>query len=252
MEKESRSLRPTETGEVVSTFLEKNFANYISDSFTAEMENELDEIAQGKKEYEKTLEDFYIPFSKEVKAKESIEKITNLGDADPSLMCPKCGGPMIVKLAKNGKFLSCKRFPECMGARKMDGTELDGPKETGELCPKCGGKLIEREGRYGKFVSCLNYPKCKYIKQSEEEEAKRKTGVLCPECGGEVVERRGRFGLFYSCSNYPKCTFVMKSRPTGKKCPECGSLMMQGTKTIPERCSNKACKMHNPHKLESK
>jgi ssDNA-binding Zn-finger/Zn-ribbon topoisomerase 1 len=153
-----------------------------------------------------------------------------------------------------GKFLSCKRFPDCQGARKFDGSEMEPPKETGEMCPKCEkGKLIEREGRFGKFISCDRYPKCKYIKESPEEEAKRKTGVACPECKtGEIVERKGRFGFFYSCSNYPACKFIMKSKPTGKTCSECGALMMEGTKTIPERCSNKSCPNHNPHKKEKK
>lgn len=250
--KEGKTLHPTDTGDVVSTFLENNFAEYISDSFTAEMENELDEIAEGKLQYEKMLKDFYGPFSKEVKTKgKTAEKITNLGDAPKELKCPICGGPMVIKLSKTGKFLSCAKFPECTGARKMDGSEMEGPKETGEICPDCGGKLVEREGRYGKFISCANYPKCKHIKTSPEEEEKKKTGVKCPECKeGEIVERRGRFGPFFSCSNYPKCKFAMKSRPTGKICDLCGSLMMEGTKTIPERCSNKTCPNHNPHKLK--
>lgn len=250
--KEGKTLHVTDTGEVVSTFLENNFANYISDSFTAEMENELDEIAEGKREYEKMLKDFYGPFSKEVKLKDkSTKKLTNLGEADEKFKCPVCDGPMVIKLSKTGKFLSCKKFPKCVGARKIDGSIMEGPKETGELCPQCGGKLIEREGRFGKFIACANYPKCKFIKTSPEEEAKKKTGVKCPECKeGEIVERRGRFGAFYSCSNYPKCDFIMKSRPTGKMCDICGSLMMEGTKTIPERCSNKFCKNYNPHKLE--
>lgn len=251
VEKINKTLYPTDTGEVVSDFLEKNFPTYISDSFTAEMENTLDEIAEGKKEYKTTLSDFYAPFAKEVKEKEKLEKATNLGDAGEDMKCPVCGGAMIIKLGKTGKFLSCKRFPECVGARKLDGTELEGPKETGEECPKCGGKLMEREGRFGKFVACGNYPKCKYVKQSEEEEAKKRTGVKCPECGGDITERRGRFGLFYSCSNYPACKFIMKSKPTGNKCSECGALMMEGTKTIPDRCSNKNCKMHNPHKIKN-
>ncbi len=250
VEKDKRALIPTDTGEVVSTFLEDNFAQYISDSFTAEMEQDLDDIAEGKRDYEKTLSDFYKPFLKEVKSKDGIQKITNLGDADQKHICPLCKGPMVIKLARRGKFLSCKKFPECVGARKLDGSELEGPKETGENCPECSdGKLVEREGRFGKFISCTNYPKCKYIKTSEEEEAKKKTGVACPKCNqGELMERRGRFGPFYSCSNYPKCAFIMKSRPTGNVCPECGSIMMEGTKTIPERCSNKACLNHNPHK----
>lgn len=249
--KEGKTLHPTDTGEVVSNFLEQNFASYISDSFTAEMERELDEIAEGKRKYEKMLKDFYTPFSKEVKAKsKTAEKITNLGEADEIHKCPVCGGLMIIKLSRTGKFLSCAKFPECSGARKIDGSIMEGPKETGEICPKCGGKLIEREGRFGKFISCANYPKCKFIKTSPEEEARKKTGVKCPLDDGEIVERRGRFGLFYSCSNYPKCKFAIKAKPTGNICKLCGSLMMEGTTTIPERCSNKTCPMHNPHKLK--
>ena len=261
--KDGKTLHPTDTGEVVSDFLENNFPKYISDSFTAEMENELDEIAEGKIKYEKVLKDFYGPFSKDVKSKEKIDKVTNLGDADEKFKCPVCNGPMVIKLSKTGKFLSCAKFPECAGARKADGSIMEGPKETGEMCPEClTGKLVEREGRFGKFIFCSNYPKCKFIKRSAEEEAKAKTGVKCPICGGlptealakagEIVERRGRFGPFFSCSNYPKCKFIIKSRPTGKICELCGSLMMQGTKTIPERCSNKACSMHNPHKKLAK
>ena len=259
VEKEGRTLKPTDTGDVVSSFLEKNFASYISDSFTAEMENELDEIAEGKRKYETMLNDFYKPFSKEVKAKEkTAEKITNLGEADKKHKCPVCGGSMVIKLSRNGKFLSCKKFPECSGAKKMDGSIMEGPKETGELCPKCGGlpagrqgKLMEREGKFGKFVACSNYPKCKFIKKSAEQEAKEKTGVKCPECKeGEIVERRGRFGLFYSCSNYPKCKFAMKAKPTGNICNLCGSLMMEGTKTIPERCSNNKCPNNRPDKMK--
>ncbi len=253
-EKENKSLRPTDTGEVVSSFLEKHFSKYISDTFTAEMEDTLDEIADGKKKYQKILTDFYKPFLADVKSKESIDKITNLGDASPEHKCPKCGGDMMIKLSRTGKFLSCKKFPECTGARKLDGEELQGPKETGESCPNCGGKLMEREGRFGKFIACGNYPKCKFVKTSEEEDAKKKTGVPCPECGadknGEITERRGRFGPFFSCSNYPRCKFIIKSKPTGEKCVECNSLMMEGTKTIPDRCSNKACIMHNPHKIK--
>ncbi|MAG12952.1 DNA topoisomerase I [bacterium] len=250
--KDGRTLFPTDTGEVVSDFLEENFTKYISDTFTAEMENELDEIADGKREYQKTLSDFYTPFSKDVKSKESIEKITDLGAAPKEFPCPKCGKAMVIKLSKTGKFMSCGNFPDCSGARTIEGKELAGPKETGEACTKCkNGKLIEREGRFGKFIGCNNYPKCKFIKGDPEEEKKNQTDVKCPECGkGFLTARRGRFGEFYSCSEYPTCKFAIKAKPTGKTCPECNSLMMLGTKTIPERCSNKACSNHNPHKLK--
>ncbi len=247
--KEGKTLFPTDTGDVVSSFLEEHFSKYISDTFTAEMEQELDEIAEGKREYEKTLKDFYDPFLKDVKSKEKLEKLTTLGDADEKFKCPKCESKMVIKLAKNGKFLSCSRFPECDGARTMEGKELEGPKETGEKCPKCESPLVQREGRYGMFISCSTYPKCKFIKEDEEEKKRKMTGVKCPECkDGEMMERRGRFGIFYSCSNYPDCKFAMKAKPTGDTCPDCGALMMEGTKTIPERCSDKTCPNHNPHK----
>ena len=249
--KENKALKPTDTGEVVSGFLEDNFANYISDTFTAEMEDKLDDIALGTREYGKTLEDFYKPFQKEVKSKEKMEKATNLGDGPKEFPCPVCSGAMIIKLGKSGRFLSCAKFPKCAGARAIDGKELEGPKETGEACPECKtGKLVERDGKFGRFIACDKYPKCKFIKKDAELEKQNSTGVACPVCKtGFMTERRGRFGLFYSCSNYPKCKYAIKAKPTGRLCPQCGALMMQGTKTIPERCSNKTCAMHNPHKL---
>jgi DNA topoisomerase-1 len=258
-EKEGKALRVTDTGEIVSEFLEKHFTDIVSDTFTADMEQELDDISNGKREYVETLRSFYIPFSKEVKSKEKIEKISTIEDAPEDITCPVCGGPMVVKLARTGKFYSCAKFPECSGARTLEGKELEGPKETGEDCPKCGSKLVEREGRYGKFVACSNYPKCKYVKKEEGAEQPT-TGVKCPVCKeGEMAERRGRFGIFYSCTNYPKCKHAIKAKPTGNICryvredrggQECGALMMEGTKTIPERCSDKTCPNHNPHKLK--
>ncbi|MEK7629776.1 MAG: type I DNA topoisomerase [Patescibacteria group bacterium] len=258
VEKIARTLKPTDTGDVVSTFLENNLGKYISDSFTADMENDLDKIAEGKKDYVKTLKTFYGPFSKDVKAQGTMKIPAEAAPAE--FKCPVCLAAMIIKLGRNGKFMSCERFPECKGGRKLDGTVMEGPKETGEKCPDCitagreNGMLIEREGRFGKFIACSNWKRgkngCHYIKQSAEEEAKKRTGVKCPVDAGEIVERRGRFGPFFSCSNYPACKFIMKSKPTGNKCSLCDSLMMEGTKTIPERCSNKTCPNYNPHKLE--
>ncbi len=248
--KEGRTLLPTETGDVVSSFLEKHFPSYISDTFTAEMENELDDIAEGTREYEKTLGDFYRPFKKDLKAKDKIEKQTNLGDTPEEFTCPKCGGKMVYKLSRQGKFMSCAKFPTCDGARAADGTIMEGPKKTGEKCPECtDGELIERDGRFGRFIACSRYPKCKYVKRDPADI--KTTGVKCPTCStGEMAERRGRYGLFYSCTNYPACKTAIKAKPTGALCTMCKSLMMDGTKTIPERCSNKACPNHNPHKLK--
>jgi ribosomal protein S3 len=153
------------------------------------------------------------------------------------------------------------------GARTIEGKELEGPKDIGKPCPKCafdkkgglkketksgGGKLVIREGRFGSFISCSRYPKCKYIEEDPEEKKKKDSGVLCPVCkSANMSERRGRFGIFYSCGNYPDCKNAIKAKPTGNICHMCGSLMMEGTKTIPERCSNKQCQNHNPHKIKA-
>jgi DNA topoisomerase-1 len=142
--KEGRTLFPTDTGDVVSTFIEKNFSDYISDTFTAKMEDELDEIANGDREYVKTLKEFYGPFTKDVKAKDKLEKITNLGDAPKEFKCPVCNADMIIKLGKNGKFMSCSRYPDCAGARTIEGKVIEGPKEIGEPCPLCGVDKLER------------------------------------------------------------------------------------------------------------
>lgn len=248
--KDGKTLIPTDRGEVVNNFLEDHFPHYVSDSFTAEMEGELDKIAEGGSEYQKTLENYYQPFEKKLEDKQDIPKVTNLGDAPAEYKCPKCEAPMIIKLGKTEKFMSCSKFPECHGARTIEGEEIEEDKETGEECPRCGSALIERSGKYGRFISCSNYPKCKYTKDGDEN-GQNSTGIKCPQCGkGEMTEKRGRFGPFYACSNYPECKFTMKSKPTGNTCPDCGSLMMQGTKTIPERCSDKNCPNHNPHKKE--
>ena len=250
--KSGRSLQPTDTGEVVSDFLNDHFTKYISDHFTAEMENELDEIATGKRDYVSTLKNFYEPFRETINEKKSLAKITDLGPAPEEFTCPDCGKNMIIKLSKTGRFYSCSDFPNCQGARTETGEVLAGPKETGEDCPECSnGKLVEKEGRFGKFITCNNYPKCRYKKNSEEEN--NDTGVSCPKCQkGMMTEKRGRFGVFYSCSNYPQCRYAIKSKPTGEHCPICQSLMMEGTKTIPNRCSDKNCPHHRPDKESKK
>ncbi|MBI5134061.1 MAG: type I DNA topoisomerase [Candidatus Taylorbacteria bacterium] len=152
--KEGRSLKPTDTGEVVSTFLEENFNQYISDTFTAEMEDKLDLIAEGKVEYEKTLSDFYKPFSKEVKAKDKLDKATTLGEADARHVCPKCGSSMVIKLGRSGKFLSCSRYPDCDGALLIDGTEMPKDKVIG-VHPDTGSDITLKTGKYGPYVEMV-------------------------------------------------------------------------------------------------
>lgn len=151
VQKINKALVPTDTGDVVSSFLEENFGEYISDSFTAEMEDKLDLIAEGKVEYVKMMKDFYGPFTKDIKAKETTAKITNLGDADVKYVCPKCGSSMIVKLSRSGKFLSCSTYPECTGALTIDGEEIKSDTPLGHD-PKTGLPIFVKVGKYGPYV----------------------------------------------------------------------------------------------------
>jgi DNA topoisomerase-1 len=170
--KESRTLIPTDTGDVVSSFLEDNFAGYISDTFTSEMEDELDEIAAGTRGYEKTLKDFYTPFSKDLASKENIEKLTTLGVAPKEFPCPMCGKEMVVKLGRGGKFLSCSDFPDCVGARMIDGSELKSDTPIG-VHPETGEDIYVMTGRFGPYVQLGKTP--------PKEKGKKKGGKVKKE-----------------------------------------------------------------------
>lgn len=179
--KEGRSLLPTDTGDVVSSFLEEHFADYISDTFTSEMEDELDEIAQGDRDYTKTLTDFYTPFTKAVAAKESIEKLTDLGPGPAEFPCPDCGSPMVKKLSRNGTFLSCSKFPDCKGARTIEGKELNNEKPIGEH-PETGEPVYVLEGRFGPYVQLGNSPE-----KGDKKTPKPRRASLPPDTDPESV-----------------------------------------------------------------
>ncbi len=210
--REGRAMKPTDTGEVVSSFLEKNFMSYISDTFTAEMENELDDIAEGKREYAKTLKDFYGPFHRDIKSKEKIEKLTNLGPAPIKWKCPDCGGLMIVKLGKSGKFMSCERYPKCKGARRIDGSVVEPNKPIGSD-PKTGLPIFVLDGRFGPYVQLgektkdnpkpkrASIPKDKILSSITTEDVLKYLDLprilgIHPDTGKEIVANIGRFGPY--------------------------------------------------------
>jgi DNA topoisomerase-1 len=151
VEKLARALKPTATGMVVSGWLEEHFPQYISDSFTAEMEDELDEIARGERGYTETLSEFYGPFEKAVKSGDKLPKATALGDSPAEFPCPICDSPMEFKLGRGGIFMSCKKYPECLGARTEEGVELKGDEPIGQD-PKTGAPIYIKTGRFGPYV----------------------------------------------------------------------------------------------------
>ncbi|PIR40107.1 MAG: DNA topoisomerase I [Candidatus Zambryskibacteria bacterium CG10_big_fil_rev_8_21_14_0_10_34_34] len=174
VEKDGKTLKPTDTGDIVSTFLENNFEEYISDTFTAEMEDELDDIALGKRKYEPTLREFYKPFLKEIKDKEKTAKLTTLGNADPKLKCPLCHSGMVIKLGRGGKFLSCDKFPECSGMRNIDGSEIKEAEALG-TDPETKLPVFVMDGRFGPYIQlgAVENKKSKSTSKKGEGKVKR-------------------------------------------------------------------------------
>ncbi|MBN1637616.1 MAG: type I DNA topoisomerase [Ignavibacteriales bacterium] len=202
VEQNDRRFVPTSLGKKVNNILVKSFPDILSINFTAQMEEELDLIANGETEYLDVLNDFYIPFSK---ALEHVNATTE------KIKCDKCGADMELKLGRFGRFLACTAYPECKNIiSPKDLIEKEEPEYTGETCPECGGRLVYRKGKFGKFIGCEKYPECNYI-----EKIKNDTGITCPKCGeGMVVGRRSKRGkFFYGCSRYPDCDYVSWTKP---------------------------------------
>lgn len=215
--KEAKYFVPQDVSYVVIDLLVKYFSDVVDYQFTAGMEESLDSIAAGEKDWVPVIRDFYIPFEKNVAEKDKLLKktdITSLGTSEEK--CPECGKGLIIKLGKYGKFLSCSGYPDCEFAKPMeemkvldnDGNEV---KDFGK-CENCDdGVMILKMGRFGKFLACSNYPKCKTAKPFEE-----KIGLKCPKCGeGEIVVRKAkRRSVFYGCNKYPACDFSSWTKPT--------------------------------------
>ncbi|HET7235015.1 MAG TPA: type I DNA topoisomerase [Actinomycetota bacterium] len=231
---------PNDVGEVVTDKLVEHFPDIVNVNFTAEMEEELDEIADGDLRRVQVLRNFYGPFAESLElAEEKFERFVEEMDED----CPRCleegrtpPGRLQKRLGRYGFFIGCSRFAEedggCKYIRNLDGQERPEPETLDETCPECGRPLQRKYGRFGPFVGCSGYPECKYIKKDPP----KSTGITCPQCAkGEIVERRTRFGLMYGCERYPDCDFAVNHPPIANEpCPECGSLLVNRPKSI--RC----------------
>ncbi|MCC6544358.1 MAG: type I DNA topoisomerase [Nitrospirae bacterium] len=245
VEKKEGKFHPTELGVLVNDMLVEHFPELIDVMFTAKMEDELDEIEEGRYEWRQAVGDFYRPFDQHLeKARKEMRNVK--GEETPTDMkCEKCGKEMVIKWGKLGYFLACSGYPECKNTmnfkRSEDGT-IEAMKEetTGENCPQCGSPMVIKSGRFGRFFACSKYPECKTTKPIT-------TGIACPQegCGGELTEKRSKRGkVFYSCTKYPTCTFAMWDKPVTKPCPQCGAPFMaekfaRGSSSI--SCIKKEC-----------
>jgi DNA topoisomerase-1 len=215
VEQENRQIIPTNLGKKVNKVLVDNFPDIINTGFTAKMENELDQVAQGENEYINVLNDFYIPFADSlVRVEQNTEKI----------LCEKCGSEMAIKYGRFGRFLACTNYPECKNIKSMKelNQENNEPEYTGETCEKCGGRTVIRMGKFGRFIGCEKYPDCDFVKNLT-------LGIPCPKCQtGEVVERLTKKRKpFYGCSKYPGCDFVSWQKPVMTECPNHDSTYME-------------------------
>jgi DNA topoisomerase-1 len=218
VEREGRLLKPTDLGLVVNDLLVEHFPLFVDAGFTAGMEDDLDEIASGEKQWQPVVQEFYTPLEKALDlATKEAPKVVEASDE----VCSECGKPMVIRWGRRGRFLACTGFPECKGTRSLDGEEQEAPQQTDEKCPECESPMVIRSGRFGKFMACSRYPECKGRKQMATS-----TGVKCPRDDGDIVERRSKRGrTFYGCANYPKCDFVLWARPLPQPCPNCGAII---------------------------
>ena len=245
VEKDARKLKPTELAFLVNDVLVAHFPDIVDVGFTASIEEHLDEIAAGTREWVPMIRDFYGPFKTNLKVKEKEVSKKELTEEATNEVCEKCGRSMIVKFGRFGKFMACTGFTDkenqCKNTKPLPGSEPPGTPEAApidEKCATCGAPMMIKHGRFGQFLSCSKYPECKTIKSIQ-----KKTGVQCPSCKkGDIVEKKTRKGgrAFFACSGYPDCKFALWSRPNGEICPKCSSLLVFA-KADTIRCSSKEC-----------
>lgn len=236
---------PTDVGRVVNRFLTRFFTTYVDYGFTANLEDELDAVARGEKEWIPLLEQFWKPFIKQiVQIQETVERKDVTQEAMDEA-CPKCGKPLSIRLGRKGRFVGCTAYPECDYTRNLESSSTVDPEIVeGRTCEKCGKPLLIREGRYGKFIGCSGYPACNYLEPIEKPSD---TKVECPKCKqGTILQRKSRRGkIFYSCSRYPECEYALWDEPLAEPCPNCHwpilTLKVSKRKGREKICPQKEC-----------
>jgi DNA topoisomerase I len=225
VEKVERNFKPTELGVIVTDELVRAFPREMDVSFTAGMEEKLDEIEEGNAQWQAVLSDFYAAFKEDLAKAEVHMRDVKRQELATQLVCEKCAKPMVIKWGRMGEFLACSGYPECrntMNFQRGEDGSIQPIKEeevtTDEKCPTCASPMVVKRGRFGRFLACSRYPECKTSKPIS-------IGVECPKgCGGYISERRSKRGkTFYGCSSYPSCDFVSWDRPRAEACPKCGS-----------------------------
>ncbi|EJB58725.1 DNA topoisomerase I [Helicobacter pylori Hp H-30] len=222
---EKKQISALESAFKVIEILEKHFEEIVDSKFSASLEEELDNIAQNKADYQQVLKDFYYPFMDKIEAgKKNI--ISQKVHEKTGQSCPKCGGELVKKNSRYGEFIACNNYPKCKYIKQ---TENANNEATQELCEKCGGEMVQKFSRNGAFLACSNYPECKNTKSLKNTPNAKETieGVKCPECGGDIALKRSRKGSFYGCNNYPKCNFLSNHKPINKRCEKCHYLMSE-------------------------
>ncbi|MFM7320989.1 MAG: DNA topoisomerase, partial [Armatimonadota bacterium] len=219
VELKERKFHPTDLGFAVTDLLVEAFPTVLDVQFTAEMERSLDEVEEGRRNWVALMRDFWNPLSRSIESAQERSFAKTTGE-----QCPECGGDLVEKFGRFGKFQSCSNYPTCKYIKRDRPAEGEAaePVVSDIPCPQCGKLLVEKSGRFGKFLGCPGYPECKYIHKA----APKTTGITCPDCGkAEIVEKRSRTGVFYGCAGYPKCKLTLSGKPLERPCPKCGGLL---------------------------
>ncbi len=250
---DNKRFYPTDVGRIVNKFLTEHFTKYVDYDFTANLEDDLDAVSRGEREWVPLMHEFWNPFTTLIHEKEESVQRKDVTQEAIDEKCPECASPLSIRLGRNGRFIGCTRYPDCSYTRNLheDTTASeDVDVVEGRQCPECASPLVIKAGRYGKFIGCSGYPKCKYIEPLEKPQD---TGVTCPSCqSGSLLKRKSRNGkVFYSCSTYPKCSYAVWNAPIKEACPHCHwpILTLKTTKRngTEKACPQKDCSYATPY-----